>query len=541
MGGERRAILVLGMHRSGTSALTRALHAAGAAAPATLMPAGPDNPGGFWESAPVSAYNEEILAAAGFSWRDWRAFPFGAVDAAARAELDRRMTAVLRDEFGAAGLFVLKDPRLSRLLPLWLPALAALGIGATAVIAIRHPGAVARSLARRNGISARTAGLLWLRYVLDAELFTRALPRVFVSFDGLLRDPAGVVARVGAALGVAWPRQPDLGFVEARVAEPEHGPVLDSAYGDVWCRHAWQGLRALEQAPAAESAVLDRVRGQFEDACRLFAPALATPRTTTRAGGLSGVTLCAADSLCVPLTERALMLSAARGDFADAMLFSDLPAGAGVSGRTIGRLTSKDDYSAFLLRGLLAHVRTAHVLVVQWDGYVTDPGAWDPGFLAFDYIGARWAWHSPGADVGNGGFSLRSRKLLEALQDPRFAPRAAVAEDELICREWRGALERDFGIVFAPAAVADRFAYENAAPATPTFGFHGVFNLWRHCDDAALVEIAGLLPAQVMRRRDFAKLVARCRRHGRTAAVDALMQAWETVAPRAEIEAALRR
>jgi hypothetical protein len=537
MGGERRAILVLGMHRSGTSALTRALHAAGAAAPATLMPAGPDNPGGFWESAPVSAYNEEILAAAGFSWRDWRAFRFGEVDAAARAELERRMAAVLRDEFGAAGLFVLKDPRLSRLLPLWLPALAGLGIGAAAVIAIRHPGAVARSLAQRNGISARTAGLLWLRYVLDAELFTRALPRVFVSFDGLLRDPAGVVARVGAALGVAWPREPDLGFVEAREAEPEHGPVLDSAYGDVWCRHAWQGLRALEQAPAAESAVLDRVRGQFEDACRLFAPALGTPR----ASGLSGVSLCAADSLCVPLTERALRLSAARGDFADTMLFSDMPAGAGVSGRTIERLNSTDDYSAFLLRGLLAHVRTAHVLVVQWDGYVTDPGAWDPGFLAFDYIGARWGWHPAGADVGNGGFSLRSRKLLEALQDPRFAPRAGVAEDALICREWRGALERNFGIAFAPAAVADRFAYENATPRGATFGFHGVFNLWRHCDDAALAEIATLLPAQVMRRRDFAKLVAGCMRNGRVAAVDALMQAWETVTPRAEIEAALRR
>jgi hypothetical protein len=85
------------------------------------------------------------------------------------------------------------------------------------------------------------------------------------------------------------------------------------------------------------------------------------------------------------------------------------------------------------------------VLLVQWDGYVCNPDAWDPAFLDCDYIGAKWFWHNDAMRVGNGGFSLRSRRLLEALQDPRIA--LSVVEDETICRTFRPLLERDYGIV----------------------------------------------------------------------------------------------
>ena len=71
---NRRVVLVLGMHRSGTSALSHAVHLLGAGAPATLMPPGPDNPRGFWESAVVASLNDEILAAGGSGWADWQRF-----------------------------------------------------------------------------------------------------------------------------------------------------------------------------------------------------------------------------------------------------------------------------------------------------------------------------------------------------------------------------------------------------------------------------------------------------------------------------------
>ncbi len=564
----RRLVLVLGMHRSGTSALSRAVTLLGAAAPATLMPAAPDNPRGFWESAVLAAINDRILAAGGSRWDDWRGFDPGVLDPALRALLEREMAAGLRREFGQAGLMVLKDPRLSRLLPLWRPVLAGQGIAAGAIIALRHPGAVAASLARRNAMAPNTAALLWLRHVLDAEHRTRDMPRALVSFDALLRDWRGALAGAGAALGIAWPHDPAgvaTDFLQARPPDPQAGPQAGSAYAEVWCRHAWQALRALEAGDPAGSATLDRVREQFEDACRLFAgpPAAPPPRTPLNPSSgrvppeappppassdapsrrarpvLPQVTLCAADSSRTELTARALARCAAQCDFADIVLFTDRPAPPGMRVQPIAALRSRADYSDFMLRQLVGHCATSHVLVAQWDGFVTQPASWDPAFLAFDYVGARWGWHADGADVGNGGFSLRSRRLLDALHDPRLVPRPGVPEDELICRVWRPMLERDHAIRFAPAGVADRFSYERVPPRGPTFGFHGLFNVWRHLDDAALAELVALLPADVLRGREFAELAGLCFLAGRRAVLPALLAAWRGAQTLADMRRAL--
>jgi hypothetical protein len=117
------------------------------------------------------------------------------------------------------------------------------------------------------------------------------------------------------------------------------------------------------------------------------------------------------------------------------------------------------------------------VLLVQWDGYVVNPAAWRAEFLECDYIGATWFWHDDGMRVGNGGFSLRSRKLLDALQDSRIL--LTEAEDVTICRAFRPLLERDHDIRFAPEALANAFAFEAAYPIGMPFGFHGLFNFSR--------------------------------------------------------------
>ncbi len=572
----RRVVLVLGMHRSGTSALSHAVHLLGARGPATPMPPGPDNPRGFWESAVVASLNDEILAAGGSGWADWQRFEPARIPPAARARLDGRIAAALEGEFEGASLLVLKDPRLSRLLPVWLPVLARQGVAPCALLALRHPAAVAQSLARRNGFAPALSVLLWLRHMLDAERDTRGLPRAVVSFEALQRDWRGTLLQAGERLGVSWPRGPhevDAAFLDRRSPDPETGPETGSAYAEVWSRHAWQALRALERGEAAEG-VLDQVRGQFEDACRLFAavpppartpapasrqanPATAqpgpdAPRQAAASGpaphtprprrpALGTVTLCAADSSRVELSARALGLCVARCDFADAVLFSDQAPDCPVRVQPIARMASRADYSAFLLDGLVHHVATGHVLVVQWDGYVVDPLAWDDAFLGYDYVGARWGWHPAGSDVGNGGFSLRSRRLLEALQHPRFRrdrEQPTAPEDELICRTWRPVLEREHAIRFAPPAVADRFAHERTPPRGPTFGFHGLFNLWRHLDDAELAALLPLLPPDVRRGREFAELAATCLLQ-RPASLDALAASWRSVQSPEHIRAAL--
>jgi tetratricopeptide (TPR) repeat protein len=204
---------------------------------------------------------------------------------------------------------------------------------------------------------------------------------------------------------------------------------------------------------------------------------------------LPSVTLCCIDTANPLLALRALRLSAADIRFARVLMLSDRPLDAsGVEVRTIAPLASRAEYSEFVLKSLFAHIDTPHVLLIQWDGYVINPAAWKHDFLACDYIGAKWFWRDDGQRVGNGGFSLRSRKLLGALQDPRV--QLDGAEDETICRKFRALLEREHHIVFATEQLADDFAFEVAYPIGKPFGFHGLYNF---CRVVSPEELAGLL------------------------------------------------
>lgn len=154
----------------------------------------------------------------------------------------------------------------------------------------------------------------------------------------------------------------------------------------------------------------------------------------------------------------------------------DLPAGLEVV--TDAAVRSVPDYSIFMLRGLLPHVKTSHCLVVQWDGFVLDPSMWSDEFLRFDYIGAVWPhFRRDGHSIGTGGFSLRSRRLLEALLDERITP--FHPEDVCIGRGYRTFLEQHHGIRYADEATAHRFSFEGMYENPSAFGFHGVHNLLR--------------------------------------------------------------
>jgi hypothetical protein len=124
---KKSAILVVGMHRSGTSALARMLNLLGCDLPKTLLPGGPSNEPGHWESWPILTLNEEILASAGSAWDDWEAFNRAWFDSPIEDGFLERALKTLDDEFGASRFFVLKDPRLCRILPFWIKALKAFG------------------------------------------------------------------------------------------------------------------------------------------------------------------------------------------------------------------------------------------------------------------------------------------------------------------------------------------------------------------------------------------------------------------------------
>lgn len=202
---EKSAILVLGMHRSGTSALTRIINLMGATSPRTLMEAAPDNARGFWESTVLMERNDELLAACGSSWSSWKPLKGDLVQVARSRGLDVRLREAIESEFGGAGMIVLKDPRVSRLVPLYEEVLSGLGYRVLPVIALRNPVEVAASLVKRGDMGPRSADLLWLRYTLDAERATRGRPRAVISYDALMENWRSAMAIVGRHLGISWP------------------------------------------------------------------------------------------------------------------------------------------------------------------------------------------------------------------------------------------------------------------------------------------------------------------------------------------------
>lgn len=195
----RTAYLVLGMHRSGTSAMTQLLSLAGAVLPENVMPGDEHNAQGYFEPWKIALLNDERLRAAGSAWDDVFAFPFRPLSRKDDRAWANRAMALVGEEYGEARFPLLKDPRVTVLLPLWRTVLADLDIAARCVIPVRHPLAVAGSLRRRDGFVEQKSVLVWTAYMLAAEAYTRDLPRAFVGYDALLADWRAQVDRIEAA------------------------------------------------------------------------------------------------------------------------------------------------------------------------------------------------------------------------------------------------------------------------------------------------------------------------------------------------------
>jgi ADP-heptose:LPS heptosyltransferase len=127
-----------------------------------------------------------------------------------------------------------------------------------------------------------------------------------------------------------------------------------------------------------------------------------------------------------------------------------------------------------MIKELYKYFSTDYVLVIQADGYVLNGKSWLSEFLEYDYVGSPWLY-SDGKNVGNGGFSLRSKKLQHALASDDFIF-ASDPEDQAIGRLYRDYLQQKYDIKFPLEDLADRFAYELRTPIYDTFGFHGKFH-----------------------------------------------------------------
>jgi hypothetical protein len=193
-------ILVLGMHRSGTSAWARALRVLGADLGARLLPPLPCNPKGFFEDADVYACNKELLRLLGASWSHWPPPPALEQRRLAGGEAGAAALALLREKCAADAPVGLKDPRLSLLMPFWRPVLAAAGLRPHCLICLRSPQSVAASLARRDALGAEHSQALWVAHTLGALTGSAGLPRMLADYDALLRAPQTALERLSLFL-----------------------------------------------------------------------------------------------------------------------------------------------------------------------------------------------------------------------------------------------------------------------------------------------------------------------------------------------------
>ena len=203
---------------------------------------------------------------------------------------------------------------------------------------------------------------------------------------------------------------------------------------------------------------------------------------------LPDITLIAISSILLHETIKALQKSCEKLDFGAVKLISherpsNLP--KEIEFEKCSRINNIMDFNHLAFSDLGGYIQTSHTLLVQNHAYVINPICWDNDWLQYDYIGAPWAWQENSyiantgehVRVGNGGFSLRSKKLLELPRNlglPLKQEQGFWNEDGNICCYYR----REFleaGIKYAPVEIAAHFSFENEVPENrgiKTFGFH---------------------------------------------------------------------
>lgn len=190
---------------------------------------------------------------------------------------------------------------------------------------------------------------------------------------------------------------------------------------------------------------------------------------------LSRITIICVDCYNYGLATSALQKCNEEVKAARTVLLTDIPLEIdGIEVVKIPTISSKEQYSHFLIKELYKYFDTDFVLIVQHDGYILDGNVWNDEFYNYDFIGAPWLY-TDNKNVGNGGFSLRSKKLQEALGKDEFIT-ASDPEDQAIGRLYRDYLIKEYGIKFPSEELADTFSFELREPKCKTFGFHSNFH-----------------------------------------------------------------
>lgn len=262
------AVVVLGMHRSGTSLVTEMLSRFGYHAGDGLLPGNEFNPRGYWELRRVAEIHNEFFRRLGRTWADPRPLPPTVFGSPHATWAQNQLRLVVEDEFGGATRWVVKDPRLCLLMPLWTPLLDESAGRIHVLHVVRNPVSVASSLERRDAMRSELGLQLWLRHNLAGELSSRRFDRSWVAFEDILEGREEFLLahleRHGLAVGDGLtPGETNGGVVRADLVHHRQRGALSvrEEMPNPWIRCVADALRALVAGKTEEPlTVLDRMR-----------------------------------------------------------------------------------------------------------------------------------------------------------------------------------------------------------------------------------------------------------------------------------------
>jgi hypothetical protein len=257
------ALLVLGMSRSGTSALTRVLSLCGATLPFGMMGADEGNQRGYWEPRASLLMNRAILERHRSAWWDpsMRVLEEGEFSADEKAACVSQIAAYL-NTLPAAPLIVIKDLSIVPISEMWFEAAHLAGFNVRVVIAVRHPQEVIGSLSSLAEATPELSSALWLKANLLAERHTRGMPRVFVDYANLLENWRREITRVSAGLEVDLHTRDENAIEEFLTPDLRRQRSCDSVtdfFGTNWVSVVYDAVRAAARDEPWDESVLDRV------------------------------------------------------------------------------------------------------------------------------------------------------------------------------------------------------------------------------------------------------------------------------------------
>lgn len=279
MSAQRTCLLVLGMHRSGTSALSGALSISGAGLPKTLMLPSETNKTGYWESQALVNLNDRIFEELGYDWHDFRVLKFDDLERSRRDFYRSEIRRLIVEEYGSSRLFILKDPRLCLLFDLYSELLESLEVQVVPILIFRNPLEVCASLASRNNLTASQTEASWLRHVLDSERSTRSFPRYFAVYPGSFFNWPDLVGGINSLIGGGVRLSSDeqvcsaIGrFVYSGYTHYSFSVEDLNLSQDVspLTKNCFEALLQLQSGHLAATSILDHVSDQFNLTCGIM-------------------------------------------------------------------------------------------------------------------------------------------------------------------------------------------------------------------------------------------------------------------------------